>query len=346
MAGTITFGIIGAGMIGDFHIEAVLSIKNAQVKSISARTQETVNKKCSKFNIPYGTINYHEILDDPGIDAVIIATPPFLHKKILLDALDAGKHILIEKPMVICPDDLEIVCEAVRKHTECVIVECSCRHSRLQPKHRLIKKMIQDGLLGEIYHIHHNHLTRGTFIEYNPAGTWMLDKATSGGGPFMDWGPYDLSFHLGLLDDVPRIDSVQSFTRNGLKRLKNHAIHQNIEEHGAAFLKFDTGLTWYYERGAGVHCEQKNETRLYGTKGCLRFGYLTWDSPELEFFHIDSKNMERCSTLKTDMSAHSNDHIELINHFINCIGTRCETAMSPDLAAKHLSILFKILNGH
>lgn len=345
MSETITFGIIGAGMIGDYHIESIRSARNAEVKSISARTQETVNRKCLQFNIPYGTVNYRDILDDTGIDAVVIATPPFLHKQILLESLDAGKHILIEKPMVICRDDLEIVCEAVKRHPGCIVVECSCRHSRLQPKYAFIKTMINDGLLGEIYHIHHNHLTRGTFIEYNPAGTWMLDKSTSGGGPVMDWGPYDLSFHLGLLDDIPQIDSVQSFKQNGLKKFNDSSIHQNIEEHFAAFMRFDTGLTWYYERGAGVHCEQKNETRLYGTKGCLRFGYLTWDCSEIEFFRIDAKNTEEHAIMRADMSAHANDHVELINHFINCIQTKCEAAMTPELAAKHLSILFKILNN-
>jgi predicted dehydrogenase len=346
MRETITFGIIGAGMIGDYHIESILSARNAQVKSIAARTQETVNRKCTRFNIPFGTVNYHDILDDSGVDAVVIATPPFLHKQILLESLDAGKHILIEKPMVISSDDLAAVCDAVKRHPECIVVECSCRHSRLQPKYTFIKNMIRDGLLGEIYHIHHNHLTRGTFIEYNPAGTWMLDTSTSGGGPLLDWGPYDLSFHLGLLDDTPQIDTFQSFTRNGLKKFRDSSIHQNIEEHFAALMRFDTGLTWYYERGAGVHCEQKNETRLYGTKGCLRFGYLTWDCPEIEFFHSNAKSTEQHVILSADMSAHKNDHIELINHFIDCILTKCEAAMTPELASKHLSILFKILNKH
>jgi predicted dehydrogenase len=345
MEDILNFGIIGAGMIGDKHIESIQATPYASVKSIAARTQQTVDQKVIKYDIPHGTTSYHEILNDPQITAVVIATPPYLHKQILLDSLDAGKHILIEKPMVTAPDDLELICNAVNNHPECIVVECSCRHSRLQPKFKLIRQMIKDGLLGEIYHIHHNHLTRGTFIEYNPAGSWMLDKSTSGGGPFMDWGPYDLSFHLGILDDVPQISSVQSFTRCGLKKFRDLSIHQNIEEHGAAFLKFDTGLTYYYERGAGVHCEQKNETRIYGTKGCLRFGYLTWDSPEIEFFHNDLRHDEKRTILTADMSMHTNDHLELITHFINCINHGYDIGMTPELATKHLSILFQIIRG-
>jgi predicted dehydrogenase len=344
MAKKITFGIIGAGMIGDRHIESVQSTENAYVKSISARTLETVNKKLAKYHIEHGTVNYKEILDDPHIDAVIIATPPYLHKQIVLDSLDADKHILLEKPMVTTHEDMKIVCDAVKNKPECVVVECSCRHSRLQPKFRAIKQMIDEGALGEIYHIHHSHLTRNTFIEYNPAGTWMLDKSMSGGGPIMDWGPYDLSFHLGLLNDRPELVSVQSFKRNSLKVFKDLSVRQNIEEHGGAFLKFNTGLTYYYERGAGVHCEQNNETKIFGTKGCLRFGYLTWDKPEIEFFYNDALKGDQKSVFTVDMTSHTDDHLELIKHFTICISDNEKPKMTPHLASKHLSILFNILN--
>jgi len=345
MTKKITFGIIGAGMIGDRHIESIQASGHAYVKSISARTPETIRKKCAQYNIEHGTVDYKEILDDPQIDAVVIATPPYLHKQIVLDALDANKHILLEKPMVTTAQDMQAVCDAVNNKPECVVVECSCRHSRLQPKFRVIKQMIDDGALGEIYHIHHNHLTRGTFIEYNPAGTWMLDKTMSGGGPFMDWGPYDLSFHLGLLSDHPELVSVQSFKRNGLKVFKDTSIKQDIEEHGGAFLKFDTGLTYYYERGSGVHCEQQNETKIFGTKGCLRFGYLTWDKPEIEFFYNDAIKGDLHEIFTVDMSSHTNDHLELIKHFLKCISDNEKVGMTPQLASKHLSILFNILNG-
>ncbi|HEX2958180.1 MAG TPA: Gfo/Idh/MocA family oxidoreductase [Chitinispirillaceae bacterium] len=344
MAKKVIFGIIGAGMIGDRHIESLQSSENVYIKSIASQTLETNRKKCAKYNIEHGTVDYKEILDDPQIDAVVIATPPYLHKQIVLDALDANKHILLEKPMVTTPHDMEIVCDAAKNKPECVVVECSCRHSRLQPKFRVIKQMIDNGALGEIYHIHHSHLTRGTFIEYNPAGTWMLDKTMSGGGPFMDWGPYDLSFHLGLLNDMPELVSVQSFKRNGLKAFKDPSIRQDIEEHGGAFLKFNNGLTYYYERGAGVHCEQKNETKIFGTKGCLRFGYLTWDQADIEFFYNDPLKGDQHDVFTVDMTSHTDDHLELIKHFINCISNNEKPAMTPQLASKHLSIVFKILN--
>jgi predicted dehydrogenase len=178
--------------------------------------------------------------------------------------------------------------EAVERAKEQIVLEASCRHTRLTRKFQYIKSIIDSGSLGEIYHIHHNHLARTTFIEWNPSGAWAMNKLLGGGGPFIDWGVYDLSFHLGLLDDLPQLKSLQSFSRNDLRDISRLVAFSDVEQHGAAWLEFDTGLIYYYERGAGVHAETPNETRLYGTKGGLRFQFPSWDSNEVEFFYTEN----------------------------------------------------------
>lgn len=343
MSDQITFGIIGAGMIGDVHINTIKNDGRGKVKWIAAATHETLTKKSAKHNIKSRTLDYHDILNDPEVDAVVIASPPFTHLEITLAAIESGKHILLEKPMTVSKDEANEIIEKTKSYNK-VILECSCRHARLQPKFRLVKKMIEDGKLGKIYHIHHNHLMRSTFIEYNPAGKWALDKSKAGGGPFLDWGVYDLSFHLGLLNDEPNLKEMKSFTRGGLKLFKEKDIKQNIEEHGAAFMEFDNGLTYYYERGSGVHCEVPNETRIYGTKGSLRFGYCSWDSPLLDYFYIDNDGNEKQDKIEVDMSEHSDDNQELMRHFLDCIFNGTKPMMAPALAGKHLDILFKILS--
>ncbi|MEJ2629319.1 MAG: Gfo/Idh/MocA family oxidoreductase, partial [bacterium] len=272
----IKIGIMGVGMIGDVHIKNIRKDGRGKVIWIASRTQKTLDRKMKKFDISQGTLDYREILQDPQVEAVIIASPPHTHSEMALAALEAGKHILLEKPMAISYEEVKQITTAVRKHPEQLVLECSCRHARLQPKFPFIKQIIDSGKLGKVYHIHHNHLMRRTFIEYNPAGKWSLEKEKAGGGPFLDQGVYDLSFHLGLLGDVPNLTSIKSFTKKGLKTFPDKSIHQDIEEHGAAYMEFDAGLTYYYERGAGVHCDVNNETRICGTKGGLRFGFNSW----------------------------------------------------------------------
>jgi predicted dehydrogenase len=202
--------------------------------------------------------------------------------------------------------------------------------------------MIDSGKLGEIYHIHHNHLSRSTFIEWNPSGAWAMNKKLAGGGPFVDWGVYDLSFHLGLLNDVPQLKSLRSFSRHDLRDMSKLVAFSDIEQHGAAWMEFDTGLTYYYERGAGAHAETPNETRLYGTKGGLRFQFPSWDSNEVEFFYTENgEPLKEVFTI--DMSDAPDDSFVLTQHFLDCLDGKTEPLMSVERAAKHMEILFKIL---
>jgi hypothetical protein len=156
-------------------------------------------------------------------------------------------------------------------------------------------------------------------------------------------GVYDLSFHLGLLDDRPGLRSLKSFTRGGLKIFRDRAMRQDVEEHGAAWMEFDGGLSYFYERGAGVQCDSADETRIHGTRGTLRFGFLSWDPPVVEWFHAEPDGEEKTETLAVDYSGHPGDDRALMGHFFDCLTGRAEPLMTVGLAAKHLDILFRII---
>jgi predicted dehydrogenase len=334
-------GVIGAGMIGDIYINRIRQDGRGEVIWIASKTEQTLKKKLKQFNIPYGSIDYRDVLQDSRVEAVIIATPPFLHARMLKDALAAGKHVLLEKPMGISHGQIDEMVQCVHQYPDQHVVECSCRHARLQPKFTLISTLIRNGAIGEVYHIHHNALTRRTFIEYNPSGAWAHQRRLAGGGPFFDWGVYDLSFHLGLLQDKPKIQTVRSFKRRGLKQYPP-GFRSDIEEHGAAWLEFDTGLTYYYERGSGVQTEVPNETRIFGTRGSLRFSYCSWETPEVEYYSVQN-GKEKHDILRAEIPKDHDDNLELIKHFFDVVIDGAAPCMTVDLAARHLDILLRIL---
>ena len=337
-------GIIGAGMYGKVLMRCFSQDSRAEVIWVNSASEATTKAAAEEFGTQKWTVNYRDVLVDPAVDAVIIATPPYLHAEQLAAALDAGKHVLLEKPMAESLRSVHQMVEAVERTKNQVVLEASCRHTRLTRKFQFVKSIIDSGRLGEIYHIHHNHLARTTFVEWNPSGAWAMNKMLGGGGPFIDWGVYDLSFHLGLLDDVPQLKSLRSFSRNGLRDISHLVAFSDVEQHGAAWLEFDTGLTYYYERGAGVHAETPNETRLYGTKGGLRFQFPSWDSNEVEFFYTEGD--EPCKEILTlDMAGAPDDSLALTTHFLDCLDGKAEPLMSVQQAAKHMEILFKILEG-
>lgn len=338
------FGIIGAGMYGKILMKWLQQDERAHILWVNSASEATTKAAAQEFSVEKWSTDYREVLNDPQVDAVVIATPPFLHAEQVEAALKAGKHILLEKPIAESRESLQRIVKAVESAPSLKVLEASCRHTRLTRKFKFIKDIIDSGKLGQVYHIHHNSLGRTTFIEYNSNGAWAMNKKLAGGGPFADRGVYDLSFHLGLLNDVPQLKSLQSFKRNDLRDMSAIVKFSDVEQHGAAWMEFDTGLTYYYENGGGVHHEVPNETRLYGTKGGLRFHHYSWDPNEIEFFSAENGGLIK-ETFSIDMSDAPDDSQAIITYFLDYLDGKTKPLMTVQLAAKNMEILFKILEG-
>jgi predicted dehydrogenase len=187
-----------------------------------------------RFGIKHQTRDYWDILNDPQLNTVYVCTPPSTHLSIAKDVLRANKNLILEKPLVINEHELISFSQEVKNHPELLVMDGSARHSRLQPKFPFVKEMISSGKLGDIYFIHHRCLIskQRPGIESNPGAVWFLDKEQAGGGCFFDWGVYDLSFHLGILEEQPELLQVNGFLRRGLDDEGAKVAINTVEEHG------------------------------------------------------------------------------------------------------------------
>jgi predicted dehydrogenase len=344
----IVFGIIGAGMIAEKHILGLQKTGNAKVKWVARENGTKLREFQDKYAIPFGTTNYREILADDEVDAIIITAPPALHHQLFVDSVNDGKHILLEKPAAIKKEDLDAMVKLAADHPELIISDCSSRHARLQPKFRKVKEIIDSGKLGEIYYIHHNAIARQSRpgIEYHPSAKWFLNKEIAGGGVLFDWGVYDLSFHLGLLNDEPELENFNLlFMKNGLDQIDPGTDIFDVEEHFAVTMEFTGGLRYYWEHATNANVEATNETRIYGTKGGVKLSFCSWESPDIEFYDVenDGKGKARKEIIHIDMSQQE-DNDSLSAHFVNVLLGKEKVEMPLSLAAKHLNIIFRIYN--
>jgi len=337
-------GIVGAGMIARQHLEHIRNTGRAEVTWIAALRPGNLEAVRSEFGIAHKTNDYRDMLKDPAVDAVLITTPPHLHREMFVETVRAGKHVLLEKPMAIRTGELEELLAVKAEHPHTVAMECSGRHARLSPKFRKVKELIYSGLLGDIYRVHHQSVARQgrPGIEFHPAGKWFLDRSKAGGGPIFDWGVYDLSFHLGVLGDRHELDCIESVhMMKGLDEVDPETDVYDVEEHFAVSMLFTEGLSYYWERGAHANVEVPNETRIYGTKGGLKLAYCTWDDPVITLYDLDLEGKAREQQIEVDMTLHPNDGYALMEHFINVLDGRNQTIITLELAKKHLDIIIK-----
>lgn len=313
-------GIIGGGMIAQAHMRNVAADRRAQISWVADISDAALQKSVAAFDVPNATTNYKDMLKDPTLDAVIVCTPPGTHKKIGIDVMRAGKHLLLEKPLATTLKDCQALVTEAAKHPRLKISGCSARHARLNPKFEFVRNIISSGKLGKIYHVHHQCGGRQgrPGIEYNPNAKWFLNRKIAGGGPLFDWGVYDLSFHLGILKQ-PKLQSVKSFAVNGLDK-KFPGGKGHVEEHGACWMDFDNGMSYYWERATNAHNETDWFTRIYGKKGGLKFNYLSGNKDPVEFFDVSNngKGKPRKKEMKVPgLSRHPGDMPALGKAWLN-----------------------------
>jgi predicted dehydrogenase len=342
----VNIGIIGNGMIAQAHIKSLMKVPDVKILWLAGVDKQKLIQSQTTYGIENITTDYVDMLNDSRVDAVVITTPPAMHEQMFIDSIKAKKHVLLEKPAAIHRESLERMLLEAEKHPGLIICDCSGRHSRLQPKYRLVKEMIDSGKLGEIYYIHHNSVAQQSRpgIEYHPTAKWFINKEIAGGGPVMDWGVYDLSFHLGLLKDKPELLKLNAFTKQGLDKVDTGGNVFNVEEHVVTYMEFTGGIKYFWERASNANMQAKHETRIYGTKGGVKLAYCSWDPVEVEFFSVENNGAGKAISelFSVTQTSHADDCDEMAFHFIDCIVNKKQPVMPLELAAKHLDILFKV----
>lgn len=341
----IRVGIIGNGMIGKAHLKNFMT-DNRSTVSFVADIDDAALQHAREAGVPKLTTDYRQLLADGEVDAVVVSTPPDLHFRMAMDTMRAGKHLMVEKPMTAAVADARRLVAEGQRHRRLMLSDCSARHSRLNPKFAFVRDMIESGELGEVYFIHHNSVGRQgrPGIEYHPAAKWFLDRKRAGGGPMVDWGVYDLSFHLGVLGD-PKVLKVESaMARSGMDRKDPGTRHFTVEEHAAAMMTLEGGVKYYWERASNAHNKASNETRIYGTRGGLRFTYTSGPTDEIEFFRIDrdGKGKPISKMLHVNLKKHPGDMVALGKAMLDAICGDRTPPMPLPLAAKHLEIIHKL----
>ncbi|MET3697573.1 predicted dehydrogenase [Bacillus oleivorans] len=264
-------GVIGVGSISQYHIEPYLANQQAELVAFCDSNESRLFEKGKQYGVSQLYSDYRELLKNDEIEAVSICTWNHSHAEIAIAALDAGKHVLVEKPLCVNVDEAFAVQEAVKRSGKILQVGFVRRHG---DNAQLLKTFIDQGDLGEIYYAKASCLRRLG----NPGG-WFSDRSKSGGGPLIDLGVHMIDICWYLMGK-PRPVSVSG---NTYKKLGNRKNIQNLSFYKAADYNPDlndvedlTNALIRFENGASLMVDvsftlqaKKDElfVKLYGDKG-------------------------------------------------------------------------------
>lgn len=201
----VKVGIIGAGSIGKIHVKSFKAVPDAEIAALVDIDRAEAEKVAKENDIPKVYTDYKEMLKDETIDAVSICTPNYLHAPMTIDALEAGKHVLCEKPMTVNGELAQKMVDTAKRTGKTLMVALCWRFSQ---EMQTLKQIVEDGTLGEIYYAKAGILR----TEGIPGmGGWFTTKEKSGGGPLMDLAPHFLDLAAWFMG-FPKPVSVKGFS--------------------------------------------------------------------------------------------------------------------------------------
>ncbi len=257
----IIWGVIGAGKVCEKKsIPAMDIIPHSRVKTVMRRSASACEAFASRHNILNWTTNVNEILQDPEINAVYIATPPDSHAVYTIQAAHAGKAVYVEKPMARNYQECETIIKACKKAGVPLFV---AYYRRALPHFLRVKQLLEEGAIGNICSVHiafYQSPRREDIV--HPEQNWRIQPPISGGGHFHDLASHQLDLLDFLFGDIIR---VQGITEN------RAGLYVPADTLSATF-QFKSGVA-----GSGNWCfvsppsEEKDDIYILGEKGSLRF---------------------------------------------------------------------------
>jgi predicted dehydrogenase len=324
-------GVIGCGA-GIFHLEGYQEEPRAKVVALAGLDTDRCEMLANKFDVPRVFRDYQDLLAQDDIDAVSVAVPNILHLPVALAAFEAGKHVLIEKPLARNAEEGVKMVEAAKAHGKLLGISFQ---RRTRHDVRLLREAVENGDFGRIYYSKAWWMRRSGIPGL---GSWFTSKEAAGGGPLIDLGVHVLDMILYILGN-PKVTAVSANTyaeigptgRGGWvgRRQSQGADAQQyeVEDLATAFLRLEDGGTLLLEASWAAFTEMGDDfgVQLYGSeKGARIFAenYALTDTLEV-YQGFGDTTMDGKPRLVA-----REGHAQIINGFVDAILEG--TPLTPD----------------
>jgi predicted dehydrogenase len=318
---TIRWGIIGVGDVTEVKSgPGFQEADHSELVAVMRRDRERAQDYADRHHVPRWYDNAQALIQDDTVDAVYIATPPHVHKDYTVMCAEAGKPVLVEKPMALTTDECKVMIEACESHGVPLWV---AYYRRALPRFLKIKALLDSGAIGEVRTVSVT-LVKRSLPQWDH--DWRVSPDISGGGIFVDMGAHTLDFLDYVLGPI---QSVQGFATN-------QAGFYPAEDNVVAHFTFESGVT-----GVGTWCftadDEIDRTVLIGTKGRIEFS--SFDTEPILF-----KTANGVQTVMIDNPVHV--HQPLIQMVVDALNGTGQCPSTGQSAARTSWVIDQILKSY
>jgi dihydrodiol dehydrogenase / D-xylose 1-dehydrogenase (NADP) len=265
----IRWGIVGAGRIAGIFATDMPLAPGAELVAVASRDQAKADAFGDRFTIPRRYGSYQGLIDDPEVDVVYVATTHPSHRDVTIDLLNAGKHVLCEKPFAMNTAEAREMIEAARKNDRFLM---EAMWTRFRPAMVKVREFIQGGEIGEVQYLTAN---MGWNNPFDPE--FRLYNKALGGSALLDAGIYAVSFAHMVLGEPDQIVSVATLGETG------------VDENCMITTHYPSGAV--ANAGITVRANSRNLAMIAGTKGSILMDH-DWHRPSTFTIFRDGQEAE------------------------------------------------------
>ena len=331
MADKKRFGIIGCGVIAYTHATSIRYLaREAELYAVCDIIPEKADEFAKRHGAEKVYYDYRQLLADPRVDIVCICVPSGLHGEVAVAAAQAGKNMVIEKPMEITPERIAGIQRAVREAG--VKAQCIFQR-RTMPAAIAVREAVLSGKLGRICMASAELKYYRDQVYYNSAGwrgTWELD----GGGALMNQGVHGIDLIVWMLGGG--IKSVYAKTRTLARKIA-------VEDTASLLIEMDSGCLLTIQGATIAYPGFSTGFAVYGENGTVAFN----DEGVLEWKFIDEKNAPPLPQLDGNVVGGAGDpraigsmgHVKLLDDLIHAIDEDRPPMIPPDMADDAVKVI-------
>lgn len=305
----VQVGIIGSALSSNIHAESFQEVPEAVLVAACSPNRAHVEEFARKWKIPSIETDYRKLVERKDVGVVVVGTPNDTHRDIVVAAAEAGKHIILEKPIAHTLEAADAIVHAAKQHkVKLMYAETLC----FSPKYVRAKQLVDEDAIGKLYMVKQGDKHSG------PHSDWFYDVNRSGGGSIMDMGCHGIEWARWMFGK-PKPKSVVAHCQRVL-----HTQRTRGEDNSVIILEFEGGGIAVIEDSWARHGGMDDRIELYGTEGVIYCDLVHGSSMETYSqkgygYAVEKAGETRGWTSTVFEEAHISGFPHEMRHFIQCV---------------------------